>query len=90
MTVQRILETKKESSSFTFPFFSLRKPLWLKSASLHVKPSKTEGMITDLGKNLKTKSAFYHSRRDECFVLGPGSHHYGSRMQGLHTKGLPI
>lgn len=48
----------------------------------HVKPSKTEGMIIALGKNLKTKSPFYHSRRDESVVLGPGSHCYGSRMEG--------
>lgn len=82
---------QKGEQQLYFPIFSpLRKPLWLKSASLHVKPSKTEGMIIALGKNLKTKSPFYHSRRDESFVLGPGSHCYGSRMEGLHTKGLPI
>ena len=71
MTVQRILDTERRAAAiFTFPFFSLRKSLWLKSTSLHVKPSKTAGIIA-MGKDLKDKSPFYDSWRDESFILGP-------------------
>lgn len=62
---------QNDCSIFTFPFFSLRKSFWLKSTSLHVKPSKTEGIIIVMGKDLKNKSLFYDSRKEESFILDP-------------------